>query len=397
MRTRIVALLLPLLFALPASADVLTRTDGRVLEGRINLERREARIQTSRGLVRVPYEEVSRLRFVPEAPRPPVTDEERAAVAGELASRLDAATTPDALADLAQWCFARGLDAEARDALDRAVLADPEHALARELREEIREEGGWRAADEIVTERLAAAENDPDRIFAISRWAEQHDFPRARDRALRAALAIDAFHERSVAAMFEITDPYVSRTDMTFPLRGNWQASEDPTHHHRLKKFALHALDFVRVDDEGATHRGSGRALEDFYSWDQPVYAVAPGRVMVVHGDFPDNPVGQIAPWQNANLIAILHDTGEYSLYVHLRQGSATVAEGATVERGQVIGRIGNSGASAVPHLHFALNDRDAISLPFWFRDYNLVVEGRPIPVDFGRPCEGQEFLIPEE
>jgi murein DD-endopeptidase MepM/ murein hydrolase activator NlpD len=41
-----------------------------------------------------------------------------------------------------------------------------------------------------------------------------------------------------------------------------------------------------------------------------------------------------------------------------MMDGSATVAAGDQVEEGQAIGRVGNSGNSSEPHLHFHLADR---------------------------------------
>ena len=51
------------------------------------------------------------------------------------------------------------------------------------------------------------------------------------------------------------------------------------------------------------------------------------------------------------NYIIIRHLDSMESLYGHLL--SADVMEGAVVDRGQVIGRVGSTGASTGPHLHF--------------------------------------------
>ena len=41
------------------------------------------------------------------------------------------------------------------------------------------------------------------------------------------------------------------------------------------------------------------------------------------------------------------------AFYAHLQKGSVTVKPGDKVKRGQVIGRLGNSGNTSAPHLHF--------------------------------------------
>ena len=53
------------------------------------------------------------------------------------------------------------------------------------------------------------------------------------------------------------------------------------------------------------------------------------------------------------NYVAIQHSDGTVVYYGHLYANSITVTAGDTVERGQVIGKIGSSGSSTGPHLHF--------------------------------------------
>lgn len=75
-----------------------------------------------------------------------------------------------------------------------------------------------------------------------------------------------------------------------------------------------------------------------------PVYAVAEG-VVTVSGY--DNLSG--------NKISIRHRDGSSSWYLHLH--TRAVAKGAHVNTRQVIGRVGNTGRSTGPHLHFGFKD----------------------------------------
>jgi murein DD-endopeptidase MepM/ murein hydrolase activator NlpD len=48
---------------------------------------------------------------------------------------------------------------------------------------------------------------------------------------------------------------------------------------------------------------------------------------------------------------------GRYITYDHLKPGPVQVTAGARLKPGQMIGRIGMSGLSATPHLHFQVQD----------------------------------------
>jgi murein DD-endopeptidase MepM/ murein hydrolase activator NlpD len=54
-----------------------------------------------------------------------------------------------------------------------------------------------------------------------------------------------------------------------------------------------------------------------------------------------------------ANLVYVAHDWGLTSTYLHLKTGSVAVAVGDVVDRGDVLGLVGSSGFSSLPHLHF--------------------------------------------
>jgi hypothetical protein len=71
---------------------------------------------------------------------------------------------------------------------------------------------------------------------------------------------------------------------------------------------------------------------------------------------------------------------GRFALYAHKQPGSVTVAVGQRVERGQVLGKVGNSGNSTEPHLHFHVMDGaggasalGANGLPYVFDRFTLV------------------------
>lgn len=83
----------------------------------------------------------------------------------------------------------------------------------------------------------------------------------------------------------------------------------------------------------------------------------------------------------------IEHGAGEYALYGHLRQASATVTAGQSVRQGERIAAIGASGSALMPHLHFQLQTAasvDADGLPSRFDAFRRLLGGRAVPVARG-------------
>ena len=62
------------------------------------------------------------------------------------------------------------------------------------------------------------------------------------------------------------------------------------------------------------------------------------------------------------NYIVIDHGDGLRSLYAHLSQFVA--GAGQFVSRGQLIGRIGSTGYSTGPHLHFEVREHGVLRNP---------------------------------
>lgn len=80
-----------------------------------------------------------------------------------------------------------------------------------------------------------------------------------------------------------------------------------------------------------------------------PVVASRSGTVVRVEDRFED---GTKKPGEE-NYIFISHGDSTFGRYYHLTKGGVIVQVGARVRAGELIGRSGNSGASAGPHLHF--------------------------------------------
>jgi murein DD-endopeptidase MepM/ murein hydrolase activator NlpD len=93
-----------------------------------------------------------------------------------------------------------------------------------------------------------------------------------------------------------------------------------------------------------------------------PVLAAADGVVTFVKDD---SSVGGPAPsyWEYTNFISIMHPYGEHTRYDHLEYRSSKVRVGQNVHAGQEIARVGMTGYTYTPHLHFQV---------FVFTGYNI-------------------------
>lgn len=186
------------------------------------------------------------------------------------------------------------------------------------------------------------------------------------------------------------------KTDLRLPFAdGAWHAimGNDWSDLHKADPVSqAFAYDFVRLGPDGSMFAGDGLRNQDHYAWDQVVLAPAPGKVLLTRSDLPDSEPGRPPAlgsdfWQSnprlitGNTIVIGHGHGECSYFGHLQQHSLTVSEGDYVRRGQPIARVGNSGLSQGPHLHYHLQ-----SGPNIFVDQGL-------PVHFSRFRTTGDFI----
>ena len=144
------------------------------------------------------------------------------------------------------------------------------------------------------------------------------------------------------------------------------------------------ATDWMKVDSSNLRlYSNEGETNDNFYCYGAEVLAVASGTVKNVLDGLPEGPPGTNRPVpmtsQNAfgNSVVIEFDDGRYGAYCHLKPGSVSVAANQRVTPGQVIGRLGNSGNSDCPHLHFHVcNAPEPLfseGLPFSFASYQLL------------------------
>ncbi len=160
------------------------------------------------------------------------------------------------------------------------------------------------------------------------------------------------------------------------PVHGaEWQASDGPSNdrdnHHRRGLLVLDGRPSISrrfatdwfLKKDGHTYKGDLHDRHSHHSYDQPVFAVANGKVVATRDGRPDNVPGYYPDFTppadlsletaTGNLVIVDIGGGQFAHYYHLQPGSLRVKPGDRVRSGQMLARIGTSGDANVPHLHF--------------------------------------------
>ena len=149
----------------------------------------------------------------------------------------------------------------------------------------------------------------------------------------------------------------------------------------RIETAETFAVDWAKVKGD-TLFDGDGKTVEQFYGFGEDVLAVADGTVVSIHDGMSDAvPFVAVTPKSTSdyggNNVMVEIAPHVFSWYAHLRHGSIAVKVGDAVKAGALIGKLGNTGPSIGPHLHFGLLDKpDPIagrSLPFVFDSFALV------------------------
>jgi hypothetical protein len=199
------------------------------------------------------------------------------------------------------------------------------------------------------------------------------------------------------------------------PVRGaTWWASDGPGNapgnHHRRGIFSVggqiynsrrFATDwFLRRDGKNVS--GDVHDTRSYFAYGQPVFAVSDARVVAMRDGRPDNIPGPVQTFRTAipnsmdsvagNYITLDLGGGRYAWYLHLKPGSVRVRNGEVVRRGQLMGEIGCSGDSNLPHLHFEVTTSTQLmageGIPYVIDRFAILKDGaresrrRELPLD---------------
>ena len=212
-----------------------------------------------------------------------------------------------------------------------------------------------------------------------------------------------------------------------FPLRGEgWVAVTSP--HDRIPSHGTnllgqrYAFDLLKVDDRRRLHdhpAGTLRGLllggrtQESYAWGAPIHSPFDGEIVRAVDGVAErtwrHPVRELAlllkngvmftPSRLPSILGnhvIVRREDLFAGFAHLAPGSVAVAEGQRIRAGQVIGRVGHTGNSTSPHLHFQLMDSadllNARGVPCAFRRYDVLRDGAWARVENGIPGRGDRI-----
>lgn len=144
-----------------------------------------------------------------------------------------------------------------------------------------------------------------------------------------------------------------------------------------------YAYDFVKVDDRAGVHvhpistlmaSTIGGRTEECYAWGASIHAPFDAEVVAAVDGVAER--GWINPFREAARMiwngvtfrpekipsilgnhVILRAGDVYAGFAHLSPGTVAVGAGQRVVAGDVLGRVGHTGNSTSPHLHFQLMD----------------------------------------
>jgi len=205
------------------------------------------------------------------------------------------------------------------------------------------------------------------------------------------------------------------------PLRGDgWVAVNSPADripsHGTDMLGQRYAYDFLRVDGRKRLHwhrAGWPRTLllgvptRECYAWGASVHAPFDAQVVQAVDAIEErsrvHPLRELAlvlwnalTFTPARLPAVLGNhvilrrDDLFAAFAHLAPGSVAVREGQDVRLGEVIGRVGHTGNSTSPHLHFQLMDAAdplvAKGMPCAFTSYDALRGDAWVRVEDGIP-----------
>ncbi len=147
---------------------------------------------------------------------------------------------------------------------------------------------------------------------------------------------------------------------LDLPVRGLWLAGQagasEITNGHITNRYAI---DILKLGRDGRLFKGKEKAVTDFYSYNEAIYAPVDGKITQVVDSMQSDLMGNTdTDHPGGNYIIMDIGNGKYIYFGHLIKRSITVEQGQYVKAGTLLGNVGNSGNSTHPHLHMHVQNK---------------------------------------
>src|SRR6266513_5060476 len=125
------------------------------------------------------------------------------------------------------------------------------------------------------------------------------------------------------------------------------------------------AIDWMRFDEQGRLVHGDLADVHNYSDYGADVLAVADVRVVNTLNNLDDQVPGRLPDPSritihtvDGNHVVLDLGGGRFAFYAHLQKNSVRVKPGDEVKKGAVLGKLGNTGNTSAPHLHFHVMNR---------------------------------------
>ena len=156
-----------------------------------------------------------------------------------------------------------------------------------------------------------------------------------------------------------------------------WGGAYEKINYHVIAPDQRWAYDLMGVK-AGKTFSGDSTKLKNYFCYGQTILSPASGKVIDLFDTDPDMPIGVLGGGTKpvGNHIVIEVAPKEFLFICHFQPNSVKVKVGDTVEQGQILGLVGNSGNTTEPHIHIHLQDSKTQGfgegIPLYFHHYTV-------------------------
>lgn len=163
----------------------------------------------------------------------------------------------------------------------------------------------------------------------------------------------------------------MSKNKYILPMNGLWYVE-----YGGIKKSTSHSWDVIsqryaydfEIRENNSPYHDDYKQCENYYSYHKDIIAPYDGWVVYIENShnntriLKDRPVICDSDDPCGNHIIIKHPNNEYSLIAHIEKDTFKVKIGDVVKQGQILAKVGNSGNTQGPHIHFHIQNGEDIN-----------------------------------